>query len=189
MIRRFTPVLILAAISFTAATLLSQTHPEPSTPTAVVSNDELLEGLKSWLEHDERFPDLQELLRRLKEAPPGDQFRLDAIAMARPFASPVALSEANRDAGISEARIHWNAHGKLRTTHQILEATGSMRVGMTIETAYAIMGAPSHRRPDRDSDTDGIVHVWYYLSPMHVNPRLDLHVVDGLVVKIHWGAG
>ena len=124
--------------------------------------------------------ELQGLLECLSEAESGSALRVNAVALARRFSSPNELA-ADAD-GVSD----WNRdREKLNYAWKILQATGVLRPGIRAEDAVAVLGSPSSQFVDEDTNVK--VLRWYYKSPMHVNPYLDLHLQEGIVIKIDIG--
>ena len=119
---------------------------------------------------DVKLPDLLAHLRLFHE---GDAVRLQAIALARKYASPSDLLR-RPDPG---AGYHRHAHARLVFAWSILMETGCLRKGMRLEDAVAVLGAPTKVWKD------GIVD-WAYDSTMHVNPCLRCKMKGDLIEAI-----
>jgi hypothetical protein len=125
-----------------------------------------------------------ELLANLKD---GDDLRLRAVAMARRWADAGELSRATRQKG--DSVDHERMHFAIRTAWRILLATKVLHPGMRLEEAVAVLGMPHAQEQHgtvlglQQRQKDNSV-VWYYLSSMHVNPRLKGTVKDGRLETI-----
>ncbi|MBL9093818.1 MAG: hypothetical protein JNL96_21560 [Planctomycetaceae bacterium] len=115
-------------------------------------------------------------LADLYRLPDGDPLRLNALALARKYANPADLvAPIDRGPG-----YHEQAHAKLRFAWDVLVKTGCLRPGMRLEEFVAIVGGPCEPRT-----VDNVTFVeWRYLSPMHVNPRLQITLENNYVKTI-----
>jgi hypothetical protein len=135
-----------------------------------------LESSKAPFVQDEQ---LASLLAAIRERPRNDELRIRAIDTARRFASPADLAArpgalAARDYGYDRMRVEM--------AWKILQATETLRKGMTLEDAVALLGRPT--KEFKDGNSGGTTHEWYYSSPMHINPCLRLTFVDDKVTEI-----
>jgi hypothetical protein len=114
-------------------------------------------------------PDRKRLLKALAQLPPGDPLRVQAIALARKYASPSDLRKASRES----PAFYRKDHERLYFAWRVLLDLGVLRKGMSLEEAVAVLGAPA---PQTTTRAD-----WYYSSPMHVNPQLACTLKEGRV--------
>jgi hypothetical protein len=121
--------------------------------------------------------DRKRLLKSLAQLPPGDPVRVQAIALARKYASPADLRKGSREDPI----FFRKDHKRLYFAWQVLLDLGVLRKGMSLEEAVAVLGAPSSVTARRAS--------WYYSSPMHVNPLLGCTLKEGRVEAFAIGRG
>jgi hypothetical protein len=121
------------------------------------------------------YEDVDKLLKSLKRIPEGHTLRLQAISLARKYASPETLIQQGPGERRSmHSAYHRHAHFRLHFAWRVLLETGVLRPGMKLEEAVAILGTPSPTRSGMQ---------WYYHSGMHVNPALRCTLNDGRVEK------
>ncbi len=118
------------------------------------------------------------LLADLEGRPSNDPLVVAAVAMARRHAAPVVLDFGGH-AWWDHTVNRFNQQ-RLGMAWSILRTTGTLKPGMGVTTALEILGPPAHQYVDGDG------RLWIriaYRSPMHVNPALDLLIVDERVVE------
>jgi hypothetical protein len=114
------------------------------------------------------------LVKALSELPAADDRRLAALAVAGRYARAAELSAQAKTNG--EFR---RDHFRLNAAWEILRSFRVIREGASVEDLVPILGVPTQKY----RGSDGVdTWRWYYLSPMHVNPSLDVKVKDGVVV-------
>jgi hypothetical protein len=116
---------------------------------------------------------LANVVRNIGRLPEGSLVRVRAIALARKYAAiPEYAAEADLGKQKRPERVDYHqAHARLDFAWCVLRETGVLREGMRLEELVALLGPPTKIRPDKA--------VWYYNSPMHVNPCLLYWSSDG----------
>lgn len=121
---------------------------------------------------DQNPPKAQDVIKRIKQLPEGDDLRREAINLARRHARVKDMAARDKVSVVH----HYQAHHRLYYSWTLLLELGVLHPGMTLEEAVVILGPANRLNGDYTS--------WYYSSSMHVNPALNALVKDGRIRTI-----
>jgi hypothetical protein len=116
------------------------------------------------------------LVKALSELPKADERRVAALDLAGRFARADELS--------SHARTNADYrrdHFRLNVAWTILQTLQVLREGMPAEDLVPILGKPTKVY---DLPAGEQTWRWYYGSPMHVNPGLDIRIKNNVVLNM-----
>lgn len=142
-----------------------------------------IDRIRAWLEiappqegqklatPDDLSAQVRHLLAVLPRLEKSNKVRIQAVALARKWAR-VADLVRSPDPGPG---YHRQVRSRLHFAWDVLLAAGELREGMKVEEAVAILGPPAQA-------TSANI-LWYYQSPMHVNPSLQASLEDGRLKK------
>jgi len=118
------------------------------------------------------------LFDKLGKLATNDLLRVDAILMARMYASPAELAKSAKN-----PEEHSKNHSRVILAWKLLQAIGLLKEGVDLESVVALLGKPTDNFKTWDT-AENAAYRWEYPSKLKRNPALVLGFKNGKIKHI-----